>query len=119
MQTVLMKSLAITFLILGEMISVYSEMIAAKGFSGQGNLFLPTFTKNTPGIMFAGALLIAGYMLGYSAFKNIWMVSVVSVTSILIVEPGLTYFIFRELPGRGALLGLIFGACGFLATLLG
>jgi hypothetical protein len=63
-------------------------------------------------------MLIAGYVISYATFKNIWVVSAVSVTSILIVEPALSYLVFRELPGRGAIIGLTLGALGFLATLL-
>lgn len=115
----LMKVFGVALLIGGETLSVYSEMVAAKGYSHHDGSFLGIFSKNSGLIAVAGAMLIAGYIISYSAFRNIWIVSVVSVTSILIVEPGLTYFIFRQLPGRGAMIGLVFGAAGFIATLVG
>ena len=114
-----MKFIGLLLLVAGGTLSVYSEMIAAKTYNHASGNFASIFSKNTALIALAGAMLIAGYMVSYSAFRNIWIVSVVSVTSILIVEPGLTYFVFGELPGRGATIGLILGALGFLATLIG
>ncbi len=69
-------------------------------------------------ITLAGAFLILGYMLGYSAFKNIWIVSAASITSILIMEPILGFLFFRQMPTTGATIGLILGAVGFITTLL-
>jgi hypothetical protein len=55
---------------------------------------------------------------GYRVFKNIWIVSAISITSILITEPILNYLIFHELPTKGALAGLILGVIGFVLALL-
>jgi hypothetical protein len=64
------------------------------------------------------SLLLFGYAIGYQASKNIWTVTVSSVVAILIVEPFLAYFFFHQLPEKGALVGMILGAAGFLATIL-
>lgn len=114
----LLKFYALACLVIGEILSVYSEMAAAKSYSAALTGGLSIFSRNFAIIIAAGAFLIAGYMLGYSAFKNIWIVSVTSVTSILIVEPLLTYTIFHQLPSRGALIGLVLGGAGFIATLM-
>jgi hypothetical protein len=119
MSQITMRILGILLLIGGEAISIYSEMIAAQAYSSEATPFAGVFARGAGQIAIAGAMLIAGYMVSYTAFKNIWVVSVISVTSILFVEPGLTYFVFRELPGRGATLGLVLGALGFVATLAG
>jgi len=42
--------------------------------------------------------LLFGYMIAYSGFKNIWIVSVVSITAILVLEPLLAWTFFHELP---------------------
>jgi hypothetical protein len=55
-------------------------------------------------------------MIGYKSFKNIWVVSALSITSILIMEPLIGYIIFQQLSTRGALVGLLLGAVGFAAT---
>lgn len=112
------KWLAIACLIGGEALSVYSEMIAARSHTLGSDSFWLIFAKSFAMIIVAGALLVIGYMVGFKSIKNIWIVSVLSVTSILIVEPTLAYAIFREMPTRGALIGLIFGALGFISTLL-
>ena len=55
-------------------------------------------------------------MAGLKAFDNIWVVTAISVTSILIIEPIIAYSIFRTLPTGGVLVGMILGALGFVAT---
>jgi hypothetical protein len=119
MKDIILRATGILLLITGEAISIYSEMVAAKAYSRDGAPFTGIFARNSGLIALAGAMLISGYMVSYTSFRNIWIVSVVSVTSILFVEPGLTYFVFRELPGRGASIGLVLGALGFFATLVG
>jgi hypothetical protein len=105
------KLLAIILLIIGEAISIYIELILAKG--NKNILYLSMiFILATP-------FLLYGYILGYSVFKNIWIVSVISITSILIIEPVLCYMIFKELPSKGATVGLLFGVLGFISTMLG
>jgi hypothetical protein len=69
-------------------------------------------------IVFAGVFLIVGYMMGFSAFKNIWIVSVASITSILIIEPILAYTVFQQLPTKGAIIGLILGILGFISSMI-
>ena len=66
----------------------------------------------------AGLLLIAGYMFGLKYIQNIWVIGAVSIASIIIMEPIITYLLFREIPSRGALLGFVFGILGLLSALL-
>jgi hypothetical protein len=110
------RIIAIVFLLGGEAFSVYAEMIAAKAHSLNVQSFQAVFARAFLQIAVAGALLIAGYMYGYRSFKNIWMVSALSITSILIMEPLIGYLVFQQLPTRGAVLGLILGALGFVVT---
>ncbi len=111
------KSLALALLFLGEFFAVYAEMAVARLPSLR---FASTASLSKIGIaMVIGAgALIGGYYLGYKAFQNIWIVTVISVTSILIVEPALAYTFFQELPNRGATIGLVLGSLGLLATVL-
>ena len=103
------KVLSILLLFLGEGFAIYAEMIAARNLNLVGRPFLSTFLKMFFVIIIAGGFLIAGYMLGFKSFQNIWIVSAASITSILIIEPILAWTIFQQLPTKGALLGLIFG----------
>src|SRR5574340_145912 len=111
------KTLAILILFSGEVLSILAEVVTAKYFAVDNNSFSKGFFRALPVIVIAGALLLAGYMLGYKAFKNIWVVSVISITSILIAEPIINLSVTGQLPTKGALIGLILGILGFLATL--
>src|SRR5690242_16567223 len=107
------KLIPIILLFLGESLAIYSEVVAAKNISN----FSTTFWKMSGVMTIAGLLLIAGYMLGLKYLNNIWIVGVVSIASIIIAEPIITYFIFQELPSKGALIGLTFGILGLLSAL--
>lgn len=115
MNSLYLKIIVILLIIMGEGFSIYAEMIAAKSHSG--SILTQTFLKMLIIVVIAGGFLILGYVLGYSVFKNIWVVSVASITSILIIEPILAYTIFSQLPTKGALIGLILGALGFISAL--
>ncbi|WP_093414500.1 MULTISPECIES: hypothetical protein [unclassified Pseudomonas] len=67
---------------------------------------------------FAGLCLLGAYWLGYRAIGDIWVVTVVSVTSLLILEPIVVWTLFDEAPGRGALIGFCLGALGMLSTVM-
>ena len=112
----LYKLFVIIIIFAGEALAIYAEMVGARQFSDKVfvQLFLKMFLIMTSG----GIFLVAGYMIGYKHFQNIWIVSAISVTSILIIEPFLAYSLFHQLPSRGALLGFIFGSVGFAVTLL-
>lgn len=110
------KISAVVLILLGEGFSVYAEMIVAQKYGSSSSIRL--ILKMSVVAFIAGLLLILGYALGFKAFRNIWVVSVASVTSILIVEPLIVYAVFHELPNRGAAVGLILGALGFIATMV-
>jgi len=116
MNATLLKIATILFLFFGEAFSVYSEMVAAKSHHVAIESSSAIYVKACLVIALAGCLLIAGYMIGYKSYRNIWIVSAMSITSILIMEPLIGYLVFQQLPTRGALIGLILGALGFIAT---
>jgi len=99
----------------GETLAICSEVWSAKLY--QSRNFLRYFIPMVLLFAVAGSSLIAGYMLGYALFGNIWMLSAVSITSILIVEPLVSFLLFRQLPSLGSLIGLVLGALGLIATL--
>lgn len=117
MDSIYFKILVIVLLFVGEALSIYAEILGAKTNTISSQPFLQIFLKMFLIITIAGGFLIAGYMLGFTAFKNIWIVSVVSITSILIMEPVLAYAIFKQLPTKGAIIGLVLGFFGFIATI--
>jgi len=111
------KLLPISIIFLGEVTAILAEIYGAKFYSMPGSSFAKIFFKLLPVIIIAGILLLGGYMLGLKTFKNIWIVSVISITSILIAEPIIDYTVTKQLPTKGALIGLIFGVLGFISAL--
>ncbi|MES2315803.1 MAG: hypothetical protein V4486_03680 [Patescibacteria group bacterium] len=107
------RILPILLILIGESVAIYSEIIAAKNI----NTFLSTFWKMFGLMAVAGFFLIAGYMLGMKYLQNIWVVGAISIASIVVVEPLITYIIFQQLPGRGALIGLFLGVLAILSAL--
>lgn len=90
-------------------------MIGAKNYT-QNQPVGKIFLFLAPAVIGAGFGLLLAYVLGIKAFKNIWVVSVISITSIVIAEPILIYAVFRELPTRGALIGFVLGVVGLLSA---
>ncbi|AZE55850.1 hypothetical protein SAMN05216475_1650 [Pseudomonas synxantha] len=108
---------ALGLMVIGEFCAIYSEVVTARlahtGGGSWGAFVLPVVV-----MCFAGFCLLGAYWLGYRAVGDIWIVTVVSVTSLLLLEPVVVWSLFHEAPGRGALVGFCLGALGMLATIL-
>jgi hypothetical protein len=111
------KLIAILIIFAGEAIAIAAEVFAARHYSSPGSSFHGTFFRVLPFIILGSSILLGGYMFGLAKFKNIWVVSAISITSILFLEPLIDYIVGGQLPTRGAIIGLIFGTCGFAASL--
>jgi hypothetical protein len=110
------KLVAVILLFFGEALAIYAELYAAnKNISGFDK---GLFVKMTLLMAVAGAALIAGYMFGYKSFSNVWIVIALSVGAIVIIEPVIAYLLFRELPTRGAVIGMVLGVAGILSSVL-
>ncbi len=115
------KILSIVLLFLGEALSIYAELNFAEillhpGITPKETVL--TFIKMILVITLGGIFLLGGYYLGYFSFKNIWIISVVSITAILIADPFLAYTFFKQIPERGSIIGLTLGVLGMIATLV-
>ena len=106
---------ALTLMIFGEILTIYSEVYASKLPSSPSEAPL-SFLKPLILICIAGVSLVFAYWLGYQATGNIWVVTVASLTLLLVLEPIVIYAMLKELPERGALIGFILGATGLIAT---
>jgi hypothetical protein len=111
------KTFAIILILFGEMVTIYAEMLLARNNFLNSPPLSKIFWQPFLIMVIGGTLLITGYFVGFGAFKNIWIVSVISITSILIIEPVLAYTIFHQLPTKGAALGFFLGALGFITAL--
>jgi len=103
------KILVIALIFIGEAISIFAEMVGARSNNIASEPFWQIFLKVFLIIAIAGGFLVLGYMLGFNAFKNIWIVSVASITSILIMEPILAWAFFKQAPTIGATIGFVMG----------
>lgn len=106
---------SLTLMIIGEILTIYSEVYASK-LPGRPSETPLIFLKPIILITIAGICLIFAYWLGYQATGNIWVVTVASLTLLLVLEPIVIYAMLNELPERGALIGFILGATGLIAT---
>jgi hypothetical protein len=106
---------AVGLMVLGEFCAIYSEVVAARlahtGHTSWAELAGPVLI-----MCFAGLCLLGAYWLGYVAVGDIWLITVVSVTSLLLLEPLVIWALFHEAPGRGALIGFCLAALGMLSA---
>ncbi len=111
------KILVLVLIFVGEALAIYAEMIGARTHHIASQPLLQIFLKMFLLSTIAGGFLIAGYIFGFKAFKNIWIVSAVSITSILIIEPILAWTIFQQTPTTGAIIGFVLGTVGILFSI--
>lgn len=108
---------ALGLMVLGEFCAIYSEVVTAK-LAQTGSHSWDALAVPVALMCFAGLCLLGAYWLGYVVVGDIWVVTVVSVTSLLLLEPIVVWWLFHEAPARGALIGFCLGALGMLATVL-
>ena len=102
----------------GEALAILAEILSARGEVRNSKKMLRLAVSMTLVIIFGGAVSIYGYMLGISLLSNIWIITVASIASILIIEPVLDYALLKQLPTRGAVLGFLLGASGMIIAIL-
>ena len=111
------KILAVLLIVLGEAFALYAEVGAMRGQGAAAALSSSVFWRAAIPMTLGGLLLIAGYMAGYVGYRDAWIVGAISVCSIIIFDPLITYALFRELPHRGAAVGIVLGFLGMLSAL--
>lgn len=103
-----LKIFSLVMLFVGEALCIYSEMLVAKKPDWWWTFLLITL---------AGVPLLLGYHYGYKAFGSMWPVMVISVVSILIVEPLLVLAMFKEAPTSNTAIGFACGVVGLFFAL--
>ena len=117
MNTTLTKALAIAAIALGESVMITEQMIIAKA-GKQHTLQTPALWPLVLWSIVGVLLVLGGYYFGYLSFRNIWVVSVISIGSVLVAEVILSLTLFGETPTIGAWIGLGCGLVGIVASLL-
>jgi len=103
-------------LVFGEALLIGAEMLAAKYFDPADPWALTLLALSVS--ITGAALLVYGYTFGYREFKNIWVVTGLSLAGMLVVEPAVAWFLFREVPTAGASIALILGMAGIVASIV-
>ena len=109
------KLLVFLAIVIGEILMIYAEISGARDNAAavHGSLLWKVYIIGAIGIW----ITLTGYIFGIYVYKNIWVVTVVSIVTILLVEPPIAYFMTHQSPTRGAIVGFVLGALGLLATL--
>lgn len=118
MDSIYTKVIVLILLFIGEALTIGAEIMGAKSGHLAEQPIWQIFLKMLALFTLAGGFLIAGYILGFKAFKNIWVVSAASITSILIIEPVLAWTVFHQLPTTGAVIGFALGVVGLFSAVL-
>ena len=104
------RVLALGLLLAGELLTIYMELFAAR--NARREMTMGATALAFVGMAIAGILLVYSYRLGYRVFDSIWVIMVLSITSITIIEPVAAFFLFSESPSRGSIAGFILGVSG-------
>ena len=112
----LFKIAAVALVFFGECLEITGELLASKRAANPDHI--ATFAQTFLLMVVGGALLIAGYMLGYLHLRNIWIIVAVSLATLAVGEPLLAFLLFQESPTTGALIGLVLGILGILSAFL-
>ncbi len=111
-----MQYLVLACIFFGEVLVIYSEQIGAKLYGVQAVSFGTAFAYTVLPAVTGAMLLVVGYMLGVKYHQNIWAVTALSLSSILLVEPLFNYFYIGHMPELGSFIGFLFGVLGILAV---
>lgn len=112
------RILAILFIFIGEVFSIGAQLVASKrvmhGSEGVTSFLVWMYIVGALG----GVLIVAGYVYAYLYFKNIWIVTAISIGSIVVFEPILAFFLFKQVPTMGAAIGIVLGVLGIVSALI-
>ncbi|MFA4937078.1 MAG: hypothetical protein WC575_02180 [Patescibacteria group bacterium] len=101
-----MKYLVLAVIFVGEFLFIFLEIYFANKFKDSGTT-AEVFKYLLLAIPFAvvfSLLILWGYIYGYRVFEKIWVITIISWSSILIIEPTLNYLIFKEVPAGNTLI---------------
>lgn len=110
------KALTLVLLLAGELLTIYLELFAAR--YAKRDVPAASIALAVAGMAVAGILLFYSYRLGYRVFDSIWVIMVLSITSITIIEPVAAFFLFSEAPSRGSIAGFALGVSGMVCALV-
>ena len=115
----MIKTLALVGIFLGELIGVGLEITLADKFRTE-NLreILRFLILISPLFIVCLLLLLLGYIYGFRSFQKIWIVTIVSWSSIILIEPIFNYFIFHELPSNKTWVAGVFALTAIVISII-
>lgn len=111
-----MKFIALLSLFAGEAFVIWAEMLGAKLYAQALPLWKALGYTAIP-LCVGALLLVIAYMIGFRYFANIWIVSAISLGTILVVEPLFNLLYIGQTPTTGASIGLLLGILGILSSI--
>lgn len=116
-----MKVLALAAIFCGEFIGIFLEIFLANKFRAEG-----TFSEITKMLLFlipffiiSFVLLLFGYIYGFRSYQKIWVVTIVSWSSIVLIEPFLNYILFHQAPSGNTLIAGAFALLAIFISIFG
>lgn len=97
----------VLLIVAGELVAIAYEVLAMRHMTLRYTLWACLCVAG------AGILLVLGYTMTFKGLKNAWVVSTVSILTILVSEPILVWLVFKEVPTLGPMLGLLCATVGF------
>ena len=115
-----MKIVVLGLIFIGEAIAIGLEIFFTSKFRSEGS-----FAEIIKYLMIAAPLAAAcvifitiGYIYGFRYFNKIWVVTIISWSSIIMIEPILNYFLFKELPSGKILISAILAILAIIISIL-
>ncbi|MFH1112166.1 MAG: hypothetical protein V1712_03840 [Patescibacteria group bacterium] len=101
-----MKYLVLAAIFVGEFLFIFFEIFLANKFKdgGTSSEVFKYLLLVVPFAVVFSVLILWGYIYGYRVFEKIWVITIISWSSILIIEPALNYLIFKEVPAGNTLI---------------
>jgi hypothetical protein len=112
------QCVSLLLIVLGEVAIIYAEISGAYLIAQRDGVLSWQHVMLLVVCLCGSALLYAGYVSATAVFRDIWVVSAISASTVLLVEPGVAHVLFQELPAKGALVGILCGMAGLIVTLV-
>ncbi len=115
-----MKILILLAIFIGELMFIFFEIYLAHKFraSVDSARVIKTLILVVPWAAVFSLLILWGYIYGYKYFEKIWVITIISWSSILIIEPALNYLIFKEMPAGNTLVASLLAVAAIIVSIL-
>lgn len=112
----LLKIIFILLVFLGESFYLYAEVYTAnnafkRGFSSKD------YVKSLVIALIGAIIFLGSIYFGFSVFRDVWLLAIISICAIVIVQPILIYLFFGSLPKNLTLLSFILAIIALIFSL--